>query len=66
MSDLKKQDVKPQKSSTYVSLIENPMKVFGLAGIGSSTTITDDQLKADPALSAKLERAVSVGFIKVE
>lgn len=57
-------EVEVAESITITSLIENPMRAFGLTGKGSSATIRLDQL--DKALSAKIRRAVELGFIKGE
>lgn len=57
-------EVEAVESITITSLIENPMRAFGLTGKGSSATIRLDQL--DKALSAKIRRAVELGFIKGE
>ena len=57
-------EVEAAESITITSLIENPMRAFGLAGKGSSATIRLDQL--DKALSAKIRRAVELGLIKGE
>jgi hypothetical protein len=48
------------------SLIENPMKVFGLTGKGSTAIFTRSQLAADKRLVAKLERAEAAGMVSVE
>ena len=48
------------------SLIANPMKVFGLAGEGSTATFTRQQLAADSRLTAKLQRALDSGMVEVK
>lgn len=57
-------EVETVESITITSLIENPMRAFGLTGKGSTATIRLDQL--DKELSAKIRRAVDLGFIKGE
>jgi len=53
-------------SVVVTSLIANPMKVFGLAGEGSTATFTRQQLAADSRLTAKLQRALDSGMVTVE
>lgn len=55
-------EVEAAESITITSLIENPMRAFGLTGKGSTATIRLDQL--DKELSAKIRRAVDIGFIE--
>lgn len=51
-------------TATITSLIENPMSVFGLDGLGSTVTIHTDQL--DARLAQKIRNARDKGMIKVE
>jgi len=52
-------------SVVIVNLQVNPMKVLGLAGLHSEATLTALQM-ADPRFAAKVERAKSLGLIKVK
>lgn len=61
------EDEDAQEASVVItSLIENPMRVFGLTGAGSTSTFTRTQLAADKHLTAKLQRALDLGLIKAE
>jgi ribosomal protein L12E/L44/L45/RPP1/RPP2 len=50
---------------TITSLIENPMKVFGLRGIGDTAKIAVGRLR-DDRFAAKLVRAKEMGMIRLE
>jgi membrane protein involved in colicin uptake len=52
-------------SVVIVNLQVNPMKVLGLAGLHSESTITRAQV-ADPRFAAKVLRAIDLGLIKVK
>lgn len=52
-------------SVVIVNLKENPMKVLGLSGLHSEAMLTAAQL-ADPRFYAKVERAKTLGLIKVK
>lgn len=50
---------------TVVSLIENPMRAFGLSGKGSVATFTVAQLK-EPGFVQKLSRAEEFGMVEIK
>lgn len=58
-------EVEAVESITITSLVQNPMRAFGLTGLGSSVVLTRAQL-GDEAFVAKVERAEEFGFIKAE
>lgn len=63
-------DPKPEvaeqpESAVITSMIENPMRAFGLNGKGSTAPVHAAQLR-DKAFLAKLRRAVELGMIKGE
>lgn len=63
-------DPKPEvfeqpESAVITSMIENPMRAFGLSGKGSTATVHAAQLR-DKAFLAKLQRAIELGMIKGE
>lgn len=56
---------KEEGAVVVVNLQVNPMKVLGLADLHSESTLTALQM-ADPRFAAKVERAKSLGLIKVK
>ena len=52
-------------SVVIINLKENPMRVLGLGGLHTESVLTAAQL-ADPRFYAKVERAISLGLVKVK
>lgn len=64
-TDPKPEVVEQPESAVITSMVENPMRAFGLNGKGSTATVHAAQLR-DKAFLAKLQRAIELGMIKGE